>query len=424
MLEKKENRYALLGCLILIVFSSLVQLSIEPLLNLVGMHFPNTFYQPGQVFFLDLYEYQQMAQSILDGKGFLYEGVPTTMRSPGYPLFLAFIYLWGSHESVIFVQCLLLSLSACLYAFLCWRLSQKVWLAVLSGVLITLYAPYQMMAFSLLADALFAFLLSLFLAVFCEGLWWQKERQRTFFIAAAVILAMATLVRPITLFLPAILYLLGVKSRGYYRNVTLLFVVYVLILLPWTFRNYQVTSRFIPMASTGAYNLWQGSYRSSVVYGESAGVYDEDFQKEKIRLVEDDYYIDYQAEKRFLSAALERIYTQPLRYIRNCFERMIRGYLSFPGTRDWLNNGAYTRFFALAFIQALIWFMAFAGLIILDNILLRRFISAILIYSFVFNGAFNLITRYVLPWIPLALVLGCLYLEWMHHKLRTHFSEK
>lgn len=397
-----------IALIFLTVLSLILQFSIEPLLNLVGMHFPNTFYKSGQVFFLDLYEYQEMAHSLLAGNGFLYEGKPTTMRSPGYPIFLAMVYPWGHHETVIFLQCVLLSFSACLYSLLSWRITHSRFAASLTGLLIICYIPYQMMALSLLADALFAFLLALFIVLFYEGIL-QEEEQKKWFIAAGFVLSLTTLVRPITLFFPLFLYVLFPKNKVYRKHVSYLLGVFLLVLMPWTLRNYVVTSRFVPVASTGAYNLWQGTYRSSVVYGESAGTYDPEFQQEKERLVEDDYYIDFQAEKRFLGAAIARILKAPFAYFSNCVERVVRGYLSFPGTRDWLNEGHRLRYFSFAFIQTLIWCIALFQLINLEQMGIKRFFVLLLVYSLLFHAAFNLITRYILPWLPLAFVLIGVY---------------
>lgn len=403
--QRKEFIYFAFLLVLLFGLTLLSQMTIYPLLTSLNIKFPNTYYQPGQIFFLDIKEYQEMAHSFLAQKSFRYEGQLTTMRPPIYPLFLAIIYGFkGNHSHVIAIQQCLGAFCSIFTYLITWKIIQNQKIAFLSALITAVYIPFQMMAFSLLADMLFAFLLMGSILLLC--FMFQNRESKMLPVLLGLFMAITTLTRPVTLFLPFVLYLFCLKPKKIFsfHLIHLCTLSFLICLSPWIIRNYAVTGRIIMVASAGAYNLWQGSFYSSVVYAESAGEYDPEFKQNKNRLSGNDYYIDYQAEPRFLKAALKRIFDDPLAYTRFCIERLLRVYTAFPGTRDWVIEKRWKPYILLSIIQVSLWLLAGIGLYKIKTTDYFFLFLLLFIYQFSFNAAFNLISRYVLPWLPLTFV--------------------
>ena len=133
------------------------------------------------------------------------------------------------------------------------------------------------------------------------------------------------------------------------------------------------------------FNLGQSTYHVNVLYvtGKSMKV-DKEFAAEATRISVNDYYIDYKASERF-----------------------IRVYTSFPGTRDWLESSP-KKYFFFSFIQIILWLTAILGLLKLDSDN-KIIISVCLSYSIFFNCVLTLLSRYIIHWLPIVLVLSGFY---------------
>jgi len=95
------------------------------------------------------------------------------------------------------------------------------------------------------------------------ALWWLLTRGGVAFDSVAVagaLWGLATLTRETLLyFAPVVLvWLLWQRRDGPARAVAFA-IPLVLVVAPWTYRNYVVTHAFVPVATSGALNLWQGN---------------------------------------------------------------------------------------------------------------------------------------------------------------------
>ncbi len=104
--------------------------------------------------------------------------------------------------------------------------------------------------------------------VFTVLVWWAFERvieadareSARVAVAAGLLWGLAILTRETVLyFLPFGALWLAWRRPGGVRRATLLVVTAVLVVVPWTVRNYLVFETFVPVSTAGALNLWQGN---------------------------------------------------------------------------------------------------------------------------------------------------------------------
>jgi hypothetical protein len=221
---------------------------------------------------------------------------------------------------------------------------------------------------------------------------------------SSIFLSFATLTRPSTLLLPfLILPFTFFYKKNELKKSFLFLLTFLFLLMPWTIRNYQVTNRFISIASLGAFNLWDGTYYSCVLYNTGMALsVDKEMFSEHERIRSNYYYIDYQAEPEFMKQALIRIKDKPFTYIRFCIERIIRVYSAFPGTRDLMISKPIL-YWPLSIFQILFNTFGLIGILKLDKTI-KFTIIGMLLYSIFFNSLFNLLSRYTLPWSILIII--------------------
>ncbi|MBI5743938.1 MAG: glycosyltransferase family 39 protein [Elusimicrobia bacterium] len=191
----------------------------------------------------DSAQYLELAGSLRTGGGFTSTecgpALPDTFRTPGYPAFLAALELtpWNVPAFAALLQCLFGTLTV----MLAWR-----WLnalapgrgAALGGLLLAADLVYVLHTPLLLTETLFMLLFVLSL-----GFFWPALRQGSARAAAlaGLLLGAATLVRPVSVYLPVVLlpFLLG------NRKAAAAFLLAAL-LLPgaWMARNRALTGQF------------------------------------------------------------------------------------------------------------------------------------------------------------------------------------
>jgi 4-amino-4-deoxy-L-arabinose transferase-like glycosyltransferase len=108
--------------------------------------------------------------------------------------------------------------------------------------------------------------------VFAVLLWWGFERLLRadaresigLTAAAGALFGLAILTRETVLyFLPVAAFWLAWRRSGGARRAAVLLVTALVVVLPWTLRNWMVFQTFIPVSTAGAMNLWQGNTRLS-----------------------------------------------------------------------------------------------------------------------------------------------------------------
>jgi hypothetical protein len=154
------------------------------------------FYRP--ILYSDTAGYRRTAMAILSGLNNI-DGT----RTPGYPFFMAFI---GADERVYAAQLALGLVTTLLFFYLGWRVSRKGWFGALVALIHTLNLGQLFFEANLISESLTTFLIVASLA-WIAWLLFSDARRPLWQIAAAglaggVTASLATLTRPLFVFLP------------------------------------------------------------------------------------------------------------------------------------------------------------------------------------------------------------------------------
>jgi 4-amino-4-deoxy-L-arabinose transferase-like glycosyltransferase len=220
----------------------------------------------------DAREYEILATSLAEGRGFSYEdGRPTAFRPPGYPAFLALTYMatGNSRFAAKAVDCLL-GMLTCLLLFFAGRKwigeKEALWAAGL-WALNPLAFDSDFGSGTFNSETFIAFLLPL--ALFLIWLSFKKTAA-SLQIAAGACLALAILTKSSLLLLPAFLAPLWLlewrssRARAPLLRASLVLGTCAVCLLPWMFRNYQVFQhRWAGLSTNGGITFFRSNNPSS-----------------------------------------------------------------------------------------------------------------------------------------------------------------
>ena len=193
-------------------------------------------------------------------------GKLTAFWPVGLPEYLAFLESLTNHYllvakimNLIFSSLFILVL----YKLFKEKLSQKE--LALFLIAFVLFPNNLFSVNTILADYPFAFLL--WLAIFLSL---SPNLKIWGIISIAVLLGILSYLRPIGLLLPLIfaIYLFNKYSlKSSVRKIVVLFSVFLILLFPWIYRNYNVFNTFVPISTSGGSNFLMGNH-----VGSSGGV--------------------------------------------------------------------------------------------------------------------------------------------------------
>ena len=202
------------------------------------------------------------------------------------PLYLYFLgvpfALTGSLEAVKYLQCVVGALLVPAVGLL-GRRSFGERAGLLAAGFVALYPELVWFAAHFWAETLFTALL-----------WWAIERlvasdatgSSAAAVAAGLLWGLSVLTRETVLyFVPLAALWLAWRRPGGYRRAALFVCASLLVVTPWTVRNWQAFGAFVPVSTAGALNLWQGNTRLSreQVYEEHWAVHGRIAQYEHAR---------------------------------------------------------------------------------------------------------------------------------------------
>jgi 4-amino-4-deoxy-L-arabinose transferase-like glycosyltransferase len=207
--------------------------------------------------------YGHLALSIARGAGFrFFAGAsPVLWRGPAYPYFLAGIYRLTdeSQAAVVVAQMVLDALSCALLFLLAARVLSRRRALICAG----LYCLYPFSAYyvaRLMPETLFTALVLLSVAI------WLTIQTAPGVLRSAVLgvlLGALALCRPAMLLFPVVVaghLWLTWRGRAAWKCLLPLLLCAAATISPWTYRNYALTGRFIPITTGGGWNLWVGNY--------------------------------------------------------------------------------------------------------------------------------------------------------------------
>jgi hypothetical protein len=209
---------------------------------------------------MDAVEYDHLGWSLSKGEGFVDRyGDPTSFRFPGYPYFLAVIYLIFGHKhiAVLMVQALLGALSV-LLIYLTAKKYFSENISRIAGIVAAGYPIFIWYVSWLMTENLFFFLLCLLIYLTVglkENLTWRR------LILIGFIIGILSLTRGVGLpfigLIPLYIFFLYKGRLGArLARAALVGVLAVLLLIPWTIRNRVVFGRWMLPSSEAGAVMW------------------------------------------------------------------------------------------------------------------------------------------------------------------------
>jgi 4-amino-4-deoxy-L-arabinose transferase-like glycosyltransferase len=223
---------------------------------------------PGQQFFFgDSDSYWQLGRAIARGEPYEYQGPDArVLRTPGYPLLLASVFIIGGDEPpVIWARALSAVMGTAAVAVVGWwaGLLFDPRAGIIAGWIASLYPGAVAMSAFVLSEAPFCPFMLAHLALW--GLAWRAPTtNRAVWLAAGggVAGGVATLIRPSwLLFLPFALVIALAFDRKRRRQLLVgaaMAASFAACLLPWWIRNAQLTGRFVPTTLQVGASLYDG----------------------------------------------------------------------------------------------------------------------------------------------------------------------
>jgi 4-amino-4-deoxy-L-arabinose transferase-like glycosyltransferase len=248
------------------------QLLLLVLLAAVLIRLPVALYLGDQVNVLpgihDQVSYDALARSLLDGRGYSFTenwypftpaNTPTAHWSFLYPLYLAGVYaLTGYHPLV--ARLLQAVVGGALLCFLVYKIGRRVVneeTGLVGAALAAVYGYFIYYNAALMTETFFIVLVLVSLYLSLE----LKENPTLIrWVGLGVALGLAGLLRQTALlFVPFLLFwlFLELRSRGIrWWYFALPVVIILLLITPWTLRNYLVYREFLPLNSNAGYALF------------------------------------------------------------------------------------------------------------------------------------------------------------------------
>lgn len=274
-------------------------------------------------------EYDRMAWNLVQNKTVSNDTdppyTPNLSRAPLQSLALALVYaVFGHAVLVARIGQIFLSLATAFIFYLALREWDPyfalivLWAAMLS--------PFE----AVFAPRLMAETLTEFLIVLAFSLpWWLRNKWYTWPMAG-VAFGLLTLARDVYALLAMVVFVIIVSPfrptviRAKWGHAMLVVLAMLVTLAPWTYRNYQVTGRFVPVSEGLLWeNLWVGSWEdlhhrwAGNPYDSPQPPYTNDAEKQ---LVETTFHKGRDAAMKQLFLA--RFRAQPLRVFSRWLERV------------------------------------------------------------------------------------------------------
>jgi 4-amino-4-deoxy-L-arabinose transferase-like glycosyltransferase len=223
----------------------------------------------------DQFDYASIADNLAAGGGFaVHPGIPTPDRAPFYPLVMAAVYkTWGSsHRAVLFLQAVLGAATCLLLLWLLREVVQDEKAAQLGAWLLAFHPVTIVYCGRLLTETLFTFLTLLSMLLLARHLLRGRPWEA---IMAGLVMGLATLTRPGSLFMPwlalGLMLLYGSKRAIAWLGYA---AVFYLLLVPWLNRNQELFG-FRKMQARGpGFGLYvTGHMTQGMSYDDAADAY-------------------------------------------------------------------------------------------------------------------------------------------------------
>ena len=184
---------------------------------------------------------------------------------PGYPLFLSVVFwLFGSSEATIFWTNIILYLCGTLVVYAFVKSLKTHVEALVAAALLAVWPAYFTLVGFPSKEVLLIFLVPLALLMYINSS--QTNRllsSASLILGSGIVFGAASMTQPslqLLLLAPIIgSIIMGVSLRIALRNFVLLFVGMLLVILPWTIRNYSIHNQFVFISTNGGGGLYMAN---------------------------------------------------------------------------------------------------------------------------------------------------------------------
>ncbi len=212
--------------------------------------------------------YDKLASNLVAGNGYRFfpDTAETLLRTPGYPLFLAFVfYFFPDNLVAVQIANLVLTLAAAwLVALLTQRFTSSKPAAIFASLSFLFHPAIVASQSRGGVAALFYLVTTGFVLILCKAFESQKPLD---FIFAGLLLGLATTVKSTTILFPAFLFLCILLTKNWRESVPLwtprlivMSVTMFVVLAPWIARNYSLVDRFVPTMAVAGTSATHGLY--------------------------------------------------------------------------------------------------------------------------------------------------------------------
>jgi hypothetical protein len=374
--------------------------------------------------------YDELATNLVQGAGYRFhpDTARTLMREPGYPIFLAGIFLISNYSfAAVKLANMFMALGAAWVMVLIMRRVSSNKMLVLVPPLLFLFHPGTLVAESRGGfEVLFTLLLTAFMLTVYRAL--ESGRPIAYLVSGGV-LGLTLLVKSTPMLFPLFLlgYLIIFDRRGssrlaICRNIALMMVAMFAMLSPWVIRNYSLTGKFVPTASVLGISAHSGQYISThLSSGYSWADIDRQGAAERKRLarelgypfkdVEQAYYQAFYStddELKFSDFLLHRVIDEykrtPMLYVRSVRLNLLN--LWFAGKTRMATSINVA-------VQLPYLLLAAAGVVLAVRNGQFKIIAPMVLFIVYFVGVYVAIlaqARYSVPLIPFLSILACIAL--------------
>lgn len=220
---------------------------------------------------VDARAYDTIAVNLTEGFGFREDrnadykfDYSIARAGPAYEFFLAGIYqIFGHHYTAVWViQALLHALSA----WLIWQCAKLIWgdagekIGLIAAILFGFHPDLIEISAMLLTETLYLFFVVLTIWAFLKA--YYERESLVWGALLGGITGLAILTRPpLILFVPVFLFFYVYHKQ--YKPLTACTLSLIIVLIPWTVRNYLIYHEVILTTLIGSYNIWFGNTLSS-----------------------------------------------------------------------------------------------------------------------------------------------------------------
>lgn len=358
----------------------------------------------------DAADYHRLATGLANGFGYVNAaGLPTAWRPPGYPLFLAAIYVVSGPDvgAATIVQAGVGSVTAILIAVLGFLVAGRR-VGVIAGLLAAVYPGFFWLPRVLLSENVSLFLTT---AALCCAVMAARNRSWRWALLLGVLLGISILVRGTNLMVAAsvivgfvVLFWKDRVSYGTAAAVVLLTIAgMIVVMAPVTIRNYRLFHRFIPIATqdgvTFYSSYWPPQKDGRLIWGNLASD-DDPVVRESLNQGDEAHVSQY-----YNRVTIQRLRNNPGHFFRLLPSKLIS--LAAPFDWEWFpHRTGHSRSFNAAYVFILPFALAGAWWLwwrrVADQWLLWIVPISVVIQSVIFYGS----PRFRIPAELIAIVMA------------------